>query len=62
MSSDIWAALALVLVIEGLLPAISPRAYRKAMLAMTQMDERSIRITGLVSMIAGALFLYLVKH
>jgi uncharacterized protein YjeT (DUF2065 family) len=32
------------------------------MLAMTQMDERSIRITGLVSMIAGALFLYLVKH
>jgi len=62
MSSDIWAALALVLVIEGLLPAISPRAYRKAMLAMTQMDERSIRITGLVSMITGALFLYLVKH
>ncbi len=62
MLSDLWAALALVLVIEGLLPALSPSTYRKAMLAMTQMDERSIRITGLVSMIAGALFLYLVKH
>ena len=62
MLSDLWAALALVLVIEGLLPALSPKAYRRMMLAMTQMDERSIRITGLVSMIAGALFLYLIKH
>jgi len=62
MLSDLWAALALVLVIEGLLPALSPSTYRKTMLAMAQMDERSIRITGLVSMIAGALFLYLVKH
>lgn len=62
MLSDIWAALALVLVIEGLLPALSPGTYRKMMQALAQMDERSIRITGLASMIAGALFLYLVKH
>ncbi len=62
MWSDLWAALALVMVIEGLLPALSPKGYRRAMLAMTQMDERSLRITGLVSMIAGALFLYLIKH
>ncbi len=62
MLSDLWAALALVLVIEGLLPALSPRTYRRAMLSMTQMNERSLRITGLVSMIAGALILYLLKH
>ncbi|HEX9803422.1 MAG TPA: DUF2065 domain-containing protein [Gammaproteobacteria bacterium] len=62
MLSDLWAAVALVLVIEGLLPALSPRTYRKAMFAVMQMDERSIRMTGLASMIAGALFLYLVKH
>lgn len=62
MWSDLWAALALVMVIEGLLPALSPNGYRRAMLAITQMDERSLRITGLVSMIAGALFLYLIKH
>ncbi|MEN8170041.1 MAG: DUF2065 domain-containing protein [Pseudomonadota bacterium] len=60
--SDLWPALALVMVIEGLLPAISPRAYRKAMLSMAQMDSRSIRITGLVSMIAGALFIYIMKN
>ena len=60
--SDFLAALALVMVIEGLLPAITPKGYRKAMLSMAQMDSRSIRITGLVSMIAGALFLYFIKN
>ncbi len=59
---EFWAALALVMVIEGLLPAISPRLYRKAMLSVAQLDSRSIRVTGLVSMIAGALFLFLLKN
>lgn len=62
MWSELWGALALVMVIEGLLPALSPRFYRKAMFAVMQMNERSLRITGLASMIAGALFLYLIKH
>ncbi|MCW8829848.1 MAG: DUF2065 domain-containing protein [Gammaproteobacteria bacterium] len=62
MWMDFLAALALVMVIEGLLPALSPLIYRKAMLAMSQMDERSLRITGLVSMVAGAVFLYLIKN
>ncbi len=62
MWTDLWAALALVMVIEGLLPALSPKSYRKAMFAMMQMNERSLRTTGLVSMIAGAVFLYLIKH
>ena len=60
--SELWVALALVLVIEGLLPALSPRLYRKAMQSVAQMDSRSIRTTGLVSMIAGALFLYFLKN
>lgn len=62
MWMDLLAALALVMVIEGLLPALSPHTYRKAMLTMSSMDERSLRITGLVSMVAGAVFLYLIKN
>ncbi|MFO7593970.1 MAG: DUF2065 domain-containing protein [Pseudomonadota bacterium] len=62
MWMDLWAALALVLVIEGLLPALSPDSYRRAMLTMIRMDARSLRITGLVSMIAGAALLYLIKN
>ncbi len=62
MWSDLWAALALVLVVEGLLPAISPRGYRQTMIQVTRMDDRSLRSVGLVSMILGALLLYLIRH
>ncbi|MDA3933387.1 MAG: DUF2065 family protein, partial [Gammaproteobacteria bacterium] len=31
MVEDIWRALALVLIIEGLLPALTPLAWREAM-------------------------------
>jgi uncharacterized protein len=60
--TDLWSALALVLVIEGLLPALSPLSYRKAAVAMISMDERSLRIVGLASMAAGAVLLYLIKN
>ncbi|MEZ5567072.1 MAG: DUF2065 domain-containing protein [Halioglobus sp.] len=61
---DFWqifpAAVALVLIIEGLLPFISPDRWR-AMLAMAaDMDERTIRFIGLGSMLCGVALLYLV--
>ncbi len=62
MWSDLWAALALVLVVEGLMPAISPRGYRNTMIQVTRMDDRSLRGVGLASMILGALLLYLIRH
>ena len=58
---ELWIALALVLVIEGVLPFLSPSAYRNAMLAVTQLDNRSLRTAGLVSMLAGLALLYLVN-
>lgn len=62
MWSELGVALALVLVIEGLLPAISPRLYRRAVFSVAQLDERSMRLTGLLTMILGAVILYLIKH
>ncbi len=62
MWNDLFAALALVLVFEGLLPALSPATYRKAAVAMIGMDERSLRVAGLMSMIVGAVLLYLIKN
>lgn len=61
---DFWqilpAAIALVFILEGLLPFLSPRRWR-AMLAMAQqMDERLIRNAGLGSMLFGVVLLYLV--
>ena len=61
---DFWqvlpAAIALVFIVEGMLPFISPTRWR-AMLAMAaQMDDRMIRNIGLGSMLFGVVVLYLV--
>ena len=61
MWQDFFSALALVLVIEGLLPFLTPGGYRRAIATMLQMDDRGLRLMGLASMLAGLLFLYLVR-
>lgn len=59
--ADFWAALALVLVLEGLIPFVSPRSYKNMVQQMAAMPERMLRNVGLVLMIGGLLFLYLVR-
>ena len=59
--SDLFAALALVMIIEGLLPVANPGAMRRAMLMLAGLDEGRLRTAGLVSIIAGLLLLYLVR-
>jgi len=59
--NELLVALALVMVIEGILPFLSPSSMRKYMAQMSLMDDRTLRITGLVSMIIGLGLLYLVK-
>ena len=59
---ELWTALALVLVIEGLIPALSPRYFRKLIFTVAQLNARSIRTSGLISMAIGAFILYLLKH
>ena len=61
MWQDLGAAIALLLVLEGLLPFISPDSLRRVMLKMAQQDDRSLRSSGLVSMVLGVVLLYLVK-
>lgn len=60
MAGEILTAIALVLVIEGLLPAISPSAYKKAVTELASMPPRGIRITGLVLMVVGTVLLQFV--
>ncbi len=59
---DFWhvlsAALALVFIIEGMLPFISPRRWRNMLAMAEQMDDRVIRNIGLGSMLFGVLILY----
>jgi uncharacterized protein YjeT (DUF2065 family) len=58
---DLLTALALVLVIEGIVPFVSPQSLRRMLETVSQLDDRSLRITGLVSMVLGVFMLYLVR-
>ena len=57
MSDTLWAALALMLVVEGLLPFLSPAAWRQVFARMLTMSDGQIRFLGLASIAAGALTL-----
>ena len=61
MWHDLMGALALVLVIEGVLPFVSPNGMRRAWLQLSQLDDRTLRLVGLVSMIGGAILLQFVR-
>ena len=61
MWHDLWVATALLLVLEGIWPFLSPQGMRKMMLYMAQQDNRSLRTSGLISMLCGVGLLYLVN-
>lgn len=59
MGDLLLGALGLMLVFEGLLPFLSPGAWRSAFERATQMSDGQIRFIGLTSMIVGVLLLAL---
>lgn len=61
MWHDLLAAIALVLVIEGIIPFINPAAMRRALLSMAEMNDQSLRFAGLTSMIMGVILLYVIR-
>ena len=60
MLTKILTAVALVLVIEGLLPFISPDLYKNTLRAMLDLEPEKVRIGGLGLMLIGVLVLTLV--
>jgi len=62
MWNDLLSALALMLVLEGLLPFLSPKGFREKMLAMLNMSDSQIRFASFTAMLAGVLLLYFVKN
>ncbi|WP_440997373.1 DUF2065 domain-containing protein [Arhodomonas sp. SL1] len=62
MFNDLLTALALLLVIEGIMPFLSPRSLRRALFQIVQQNDRTLRWTGLVTMAAGVALLYLVRQ
>jgi len=58
---DLWSALALVLVIEGILPFLNPEGYKRTMLQVATLPPSTLRKIGFASMMGGLLFLYLIR-
>lgn len=59
MSNDVlWAALGLALVLEGLLPFISPGGWRRVFSQMLQLRDGQIRFFGLISLLSGLMLLW----
>jgi uncharacterized protein YjeT (DUF2065 family) len=61
MSHELLVALALLLVIEGIVPFLAPNLLRRMLVEVARQDNRSLRLSGLLSMIAGVAFLYLIN-
>jgi len=59
MGDLLLGALALMLVIEGLLPFLSPGSWRTMFERATRMSDGQIRFLGLTSMVAGLVLLAL---
>jgi len=58
---DLLTALALVMIIEGIIPFISPQGYKNTMQQLTAMPESTLRSIGFGLMLVGVVFLYLVR-
>ena len=60
--SDLLAALALYLVLAGIMPFMSPASLRRALASFASLSDSKLRMLGLLSMLAGVFLLYLVRH
>lgn len=62
---DFWkqiaVALALVFVLEGLMPFLAPARWRDLVRQIAQVDDGTLRMLGLFSMLLGLGLLYLVN-
>jgi uncharacterized protein YjeT (DUF2065 family) len=59
--TEILTALALVLIIEGMVPFVGPRKYRQIVSQMAMLSDNHLRTVGLVVMIAGVVLLFFVR-
>jgi uncharacterized protein YjeT (DUF2065 family) len=59
MLAEIGVALALLLILEGILPFLSPAGLRRVFLSLAQMNDAQLRFAGFTSMLLGVVLLYI---
>jgi len=61
MWTNLLVAIALVLVLEGIIPFLAPEKFRQALVQLMQLSDQALRVIGLVSMTIGIIILYIIK-
>ncbi|MDK2776994.1 MAG: DUF2065 domain-containing protein [Pseudomonadota bacterium] len=65
MQADLWRELAiavcLVFIIEGVMPFLYPARWRRLVARLATVDDRTMRMTGLISMLIGLGLLYIIN-
>ena len=59
--TEILTAVALLLVIEGMLPFIRPSRYKQLVAQLIRLSDNQLRVFGLSAMMAGLLLLFIVR-
>lgn len=59
--NDLLAALAIVCIIEGVMPFINPPGMKRLLAKLAALEERELRLGGLFSMLIGLAILFLVR-
>ncbi|MDX1529657.1 MAG: DUF2065 domain-containing protein [Gammaproteobacteria bacterium] len=58
---DLLTAVALLLILEGVIPFLNPPGLRKALLTVSQLSDGVLRFGGLTCMVVGCLLLYALR-
>jgi uncharacterized protein YjeT (DUF2065 family) len=58
----LWAALAIVLILEGVLPFLAPRLWRETFARLVEFSDGQIRFVGLIAILLGVVALVWVGH
>ena len=62
MPDSLWAAFALVLVVEGLLPLMAPRFWRESFAKLVTLSDGQLRFVGLAAIVLGLAGFWLARH
>ena len=62
MAEGLFLALAIVMILEGALPFVSPRLWRDTFSKLIELSDGQIRFVGLIAIVAGLAALLLVSN
>ncbi len=62
VAEQILTAIALYMVIEGMIPFIGPNFFRKNVSRLAELNDNHLRFVGLIVMLLGLGLFFLVRH